>query len=110
MSKMSKSSYAGRSHFSGNSGLSGGAGMSIEGISGAIIEEDESMSAGGDRDSLYEGEERIIACQDLLESTDWSKTELGPKSGWPGSLRTVSLSFLFDESALLPAHSPEREG
>ncbi|KAL7409075.1 hypothetical protein BDY24DRAFT_404537 [Mrakia frigida] len=88
MSKMSRSSYAGRSHFSGTSGLSGGAGMGIDGLSGAIIEEDET-SAEGDRDSLYEGEERVIACQDLLESTDWSKTELGSRSGWPGSLRTA---------------------
>lgn len=98
---MSRSSYAGRSHFSGNSGFSGGAGMSIEGMSGAIIEEDET-SAGGDRDSLYDGEERVIACQDLLESTDWSKTDLGPKSGWPGSLRTVSTSSSRRDSLTRP--------
>lgn len=59
------------------------------------IEDDDDGDEIQRRDMLNadSDEVEVAPCAELIATTDWSKTPLGPRSQWPGSLRTA-LSIL----------------
>lgn len=59
-----------------------------------MLEEEEEEEEEEDRDFRHPDtpdseSDKIVSCQELLETIEWEKTRMGPRKKWPGSLRAA---------------------